>query len=60
MKTVAVVLTRSTTLRICTSSAIEPPSLVVTWQRVKPVAIFCSSVAPGRRSPASCSIVKRS
>jgi hypothetical protein len=27
---------------------------------VKPVAIFCSSVAPGSRSPASCSIVNRS
>ena len=30
------------------------------WLRLKPVAIFWLTVDPGRRSPASCSIVKRS
>ena len=34
-----------------------PPSLVVTLQRWKPVAMSWSSVAFGSRSPASCSMV---
>ena len=33
-----------------------PPSFVVMLQRQKPVAIFCSSVGFGSKSPASCSI----
>ena len=34
-----------------------PPSRVIMFRRLKPVAIFCSVVGLGSRSPASCSIV---
>ena len=37
-----------------------PPSLVVALQRLNPEATCWSSVLPGKRSPASCSMVKRS
>src|SRR5262249_17311338 len=37
-----------------------PPSRLVRVLRWKPVATFCSSVAPGSRSPASCSTTNSS
>ena len=58
--TVPVVETRSTTLSTKNSSAMMPISEFMRWLRLNPVAIFWSSVAFGSRSPASCSIVKRS
>ena len=58
--TVAVVSTRSLAYITATSSGMLPPSLVVMLQRWKPVAICCSSVRLGNKSPASCSVVKRS
>jgi len=33
---------------------------IMRWFRLNPVAIFCSSVALGSKSPASCSMVNRS
>ena len=36
-----------------TSSSMEPPSLVVTWQRLKPVATADRASAFGSRSPAN-------
>ena len=42
------------------SASIAPPSSLVTCARLKPLAIFWSTVASGIRSPASCSTMKRS
>ena len=39
------------------SSGMAPPSPFSRWQRLKPVAIFWSSVAFGSRSPANCWMV---
>nr|CAA9289388.1 hypothetical protein AVDCRST_MAG63-4222 [uncultured Armatimonadetes bacterium] len=60
MKTVLVVSTRSMTYSAAYSSGIAPPSKLMGWLRLKPLAIFWSSVASGSRSPASCSTVNRS
>ena len=59
-QTVDVVLTRSTMYAFRYSSAIAPPSKLIMWLRLKPLAIFWVGVAFGKRSPASCSMVKRS
>jgi len=37
-------------------SSMMPPSELITWLRPKPVAMRCSRVGEGRRSPASCSV----
>ena len=58
--TVPVVATRSTTVSTKYSSSDEPPSDVMRALRLKPLAIFCSNVAFGSMSPASCSTVNRS
>ena len=51
---------RSRVYKTWYSSGITPPSLVVELQRLNPEAICWSSVLPGKRSPASCSMVNRS
>src|SRR5579885_3151212 len=58
--TAEVVSTRSTTYSTWYSSGIAPPSKLIMWLRLKPVAIFWSSVACGSKSPASCSMVNSS
>ena len=60
MNAVDVASTRSTTYSTWYSSGIAPPSKLIMWLRLKPEAIFCSLVASGSRSPASCSIVNSS
>src|SRR6184192_4328300 len=52
-----VVATRSLTALVQYSSSSPPPSSLDLVLRLKPVAIFCSRVALGNRSPASWSIV---
>ena len=58
--TVETVSTRSTTYSVWYSAAMAPPSWLIMWLRLKPVAIFCSRVGSGSRSPAICSIVNSS
>ena len=58
--TMNVVFTRSTTATLRNSSSFVPPSLFVIVFRWNAVAVNCSSVGFGRRSPASCSTVNRS
>ncbi len=60
IQTAEVVSVRSRAYRTRYSSLIAPPSLVVMLQRLKPLATRCSRVGFGSKSPASCSIVKRS
>src|SRR5262245_63310689 len=55
--TAIVVFTRSTTATLRNSSSLVPPSLLVSVLRWKAVAVSCSSVGLGNRSPAICSIV---
>ena len=56
IQTCNVVLTRSTTAAERNSSALVPPSVLVSVLRWKPVAMSWSGVGFGSRSPASCSI----
>ena len=58
--TAPVVLTRSTTASTRNCSGSTPPSWLIPVLRWNPVATFCDTVAFGSRSPASCSVVKRS
>ena len=57
IQVVMVVFTRSTTATLRNSSSFVPPSLLVIVFRWNAVAMSCSSVGFGSRSPASCSIV---
>ncbi len=54
------VLARSRTFSTKNSSGFAPFSDIWRWLRLNPVAIFCSSVALGSKSPANCSMVNRS
>ena len=58
--TVAVVSTRSITAAMRNSSSSTPPSSLICEFRWKPVATSSLRVGSGKRSPASCSTVKRS
>ncbi len=57
IQTVEVVSSRLTTYSTWYSSGMAPPSKLIIWFRLKPVAINWSRVASGSRSPASWSIV---
>ena len=59
-QTVPVVSTRSRIAATRYSSGSVPPSVLIMVLRWNPVAIFCSGVASGSRSPATCSMVNRS
>ena len=54
---VATVRTRSAAYLARYSFGCAPPSRVIMFSRLKPVATSCSVVGFGSRSPASCSIV---
>ena len=60
IQTAYVVLTRSMTAAVRNSSSLVPPSFCVMVLRWKAVAMRWSCVGFGRRSPASCSMLKRS
>ena len=57
IQTVIVVLTRSMMAALRNSSGLVPPSVLVIVLRWNAVAMSCSSVGWGSRSPAICSMV---